>query len=126
MGSLSRARILVADDELDIRIGLQNILEDSFEAEVETAASGQEALNFLRKHAFDLLVTDFRMPNMDGVQLADAARSLQPSLRILMVTAFDRELVARLGSRARNARILQKPLEPSAVLAAVQRSLAAP
>ena len=119
----ARSRVLVVDDEPDILAGLRDILEDHFSAEVLTAASGTEALEHLRRGHFDLLVSDFRMPGIDGVQLMDAAQRMRPNLRCILVTAFDRDLVARLGARARSARILQKPIDPGAVIRQVSASL---
>lgn len=117
--------ILVVDDEQDIREAVRDVLEASLDGTtVYTAASGKAALEILAMGGVDLIVTDYKMPGMTGVQLLDAAETVLPGVRHILVTAFDRELVRDLGGRAQSERIVQKPLDPVRLLREVQRALA--
>ncbi len=79
-------KILVADDEKLIRTFLKNALErQTFE--VHMAEDGQTALNLLKKGAFDLLITDMKMPYKSGLELLKAAKKIDPGLMVIIMTA---------------------------------------
>ncbi|HBF35379.1 TPA: transcriptional regulator [Candidatus Sumerlaeota bacterium] len=77
--------ILIADDEKNTREGLSLALERP-DCVILTAAHGGEALEILRTRPVDLLLTDIRMPEMDGNRLIDAAREVSPSTEIIVLT----------------------------------------
>lgn len=80
-------RILVVDDEPGIRQATAMLL--SFDGhQVQTAESGEEALQKYVPGAFDLVVTDYSMPGMKGDELALALKKLSPTVPILLLTAF--------------------------------------
>jgi len=117
--------ILVVDDEADIREAVKDVLESCLDnASVQAVDSGAAALDFMSHAKVDLIVTDYKMPGMDGVQLLKAIESLSPGLPHILVTAFDRELLHDLGNQARGEHILQKPLDPERLLREVERALA--
>jgi two-component system KDP operon response regulator KdpE len=80
------ARILVVDDERATRVTLAEILElEGYE--VTAVGGGQEAVTRMEKESFDLLLTDLRMPDMDGLEVVAAARQLAPKTVIILLTA---------------------------------------
>jgi CheY-like chemotaxis protein len=80
--------VLVVDDEPTLRMLVTETLEDLGYAAVE-AEDGTSALKVIQSDArIDLLVTDVGLPGMNGRQLADAARSLRPGLRVLFITGY--------------------------------------
>jgi signal transduction histidine kinase/CheY-like chemotaxis protein len=84
----TRMMILVVDDDPLIAMSTVDMLED-LGHEVVGAQSGAQALEVLRKNGkFDLLITDFSMPKMTGVQLAKAVREMRPELPILLATGY--------------------------------------
>jgi CheY-like chemotaxis protein/two-component sensor histidine kinase len=80
-------RILAVDDDNLVLTNTAGMLEDLGHTVLQ-AISGQDALRCLRGHAVDLVVTDFAMPQMTGVQLADAVRTEWPDLPVLLVTGY--------------------------------------
>jgi len=97
-----KGNLLIVDDEPDVIELLQRQLENR-SYKVHTALSGQEALTLLNKHAdVDILITDVRMPGMDGLELIKGALKVQPGLQTIVITGhgdFDTALAAmRLGA----------------------------
>ena len=80
-------KILVVDDESMIREAMRQLLEHCG-CEVEAFDNGQAALNRLAERTFDVVITDFSMPGMQGDQLVAHIRKLIPDQRIIMATAF--------------------------------------
>jgi CheY-like chemotaxis protein len=88
MTLLGKRRVLVAEDEYLVALIASDILEEAG-AVVTLAADGSEALAHVELNGpFDLLVTDIRMPGMDGWTLAERARMAQPDLLVVYVTGF--------------------------------------
>ncbi|MHB2267340.1 ATP-binding protein [Aliihoeflea sp. PC F10.4] len=84
----SKLRILMVDDDVLIAMSSVDMLED-LGHEVVEANSGEAALRYLAENeVFDLMITDFSMPRMNGAQLAKAARELRPNLPIILATGY--------------------------------------
>ena len=83
-------RILVVDDEASVRRSIKMILEHCGH-EVWLAEGGEAAIEQFAHRKFDLVITDFLMPEMHGDQLIASIRKLSPTQRIIMVTAFVEE-----------------------------------
>jgi len=80
------ARILVADDEA----GLREFITDSLELDEHTVVSakdGKEAAKLLEERGFDLLLTDLKMPGLDGMALLRKVRAEQPEVDVIVMTA---------------------------------------
>src|SRR5215475_13298771 len=112
---MSRAHILVVDDEANARRALQTILEEEGFS-VSQAADGQEALELLRAGCPDLVLADIRMPRLDGIELVRRARSEGCPALFVMMTAFATIETAVEAMRAGAENYLIKPLEPNTVL----------
>ncbi|MBI4488928.1 MAG: sigma-54-dependent Fis family transcriptional regulator [Deltaproteobacteria bacterium] len=83
----ARERILVVDDEENVVVLFKRILEKEG-YEVESAASGEEALGWLETDWFDLLISDLKMPRMDGLEFIQKAKTLRPSVPCIVLTAY--------------------------------------
>jgi len=81
-----RARILVVDDELGPRESLRMILKPSYD--IVTAESGEAALNTLGGFHPDLVFMDIKMPQMDGIELLQRIKRTDPSIEVVMITAY--------------------------------------
>ncbi len=82
------AKILLVDDEADFLDIMTEFIEDEGYA-VKTATNGKEALHILEQDNFDLIVSDINMPGMKGFELLDKAAELYPSLKRVLITAYD-------------------------------------
>jgi two-component system, cell cycle response regulator CpdR len=120
------ARILVADDEDAIRSLVARALRQDGH-DVVTAADGAEALDVLAREdgAFELLLTDIRMPVMDGIALALAAARDQPDLTILLMTGFADQRERAHGLDALIHDVITKPFSVGDIKLAVREALAA-
>lgn len=113
--------ILIVEDDRDVRELAIAVLEDAGYRVLE-AASGDEAHRLLLAHPdlrIDLLFTDIVMPGqIDGIDLAGAARALRPGLKVLYTTGFA-DLVRRHGDAALHGTVLHKPYRPGELQRAV-------
>ena len=118
------ARILLTDDEETVRGFLTRGLEIDGH-HVTTAVDGADALDRLTEAggAFDLLLTDIRMPIMDGIALALAAKRDYPDLTILLMTGFADQRERAKGLQAIVADVLTKPFSLADLRATVARVL---
>jgi CheY-like chemotaxis protein len=120
------ARILIAEDEDPIRALVARALAlDGHE--VTTAKDGAEALDALGREggAFELLLTDIRMPVMDGIALALATARDHPAVTILLMTGYADQRERAQGLDALVHDVIAKPFSLSTIRAAVKNALAA-
>lgn len=107
------AMILIVDDEAPLLRNLASYLASFDDAlGVLTAASGEEAIVALESQpAVELLLTDVRLPGMDGIELIRQATELVPGLRVIVMTAFPSRDIRRTATAAGAVRYLEKPLD---------------
>jgi len=120
------ARILIAEDEESIRNLVTRALRQDGH-EVSIASDGAEALDLLtrEKGAFELLLTDIRMPVMDGIALALAAARDYPELTILLMTGYADQRERAHGLDALIHDVLTKPFTLATMRSAVNGALLA-
>lgn len=82
-----RARILAVDDETIVLDSIRRILVVAGYS-VDTVETGPEALGLVRKHDYDFVFTDFKMPDMDGVEVTKAVKHLRPDVDVIMITGY--------------------------------------
>ncbi|MEZ4249320.1 MAG: sigma-54 dependent transcriptional regulator [Polyangiales bacterium] len=117
------ARILVADDEEGLRSFLAEALELD-DHEVRTAADGLAARALAEAEAFDLVLTDLKMPGLDGMALLTHLRATQPEVEVVMLTAHGDVRAAVEAMRAGAFDFLTKPLQsPGELRLVVRRAL---
>jgi excisionase family DNA binding protein len=119
---VSAPRILVADDEESIRELLASTLALA-DYEVQTVADGQAALDRLRAEPFDLLITDLRMPRLDGLGMLRQARRLHPRLAVVIITGYPSETSAIEAVNLGVSGYLTKPFKIAKVLAVAAHAL---
>ncbi len=82
-----RINILVVDDEAVIREGLKRILSGD-KYTVETCQSGYSAIELLQQREFNLVITDLKMPGMNGIEVLKAVKALQVDVPVIMITGY--------------------------------------
>ncbi len=117
-----RARVLVVDDEATIRDLLSKTLALA-EYDVDLAPDGRTALERLRMISYDLLITDLRMPGIDGLTVIREARRLKADLPVIIITGFSNEASAIEAVNLGVSGYLTKPFRVPRVLAAASKAL---
>lgn len=117
-------KILIADDDRNFLLSVADGLRDySKEFEILIAENGKDAVHRLQEHAVDLLVTDLKMPEMDGLELLAHMVSYYPNIPVIVMTAFaTRELedcVANMGA----FKFLEKPLDFHVLLEKIKEGM---
>src|SRR5690349_20007813 len=116
------ANLLIVDDELGMRQFLTHLLQREGHT-VRVAENGQLALALIREQAPDLIISDIRMPDMNGVDLLRAARELLPEVEVIMMTAFANVDTARDAFLLGAFDFVQKPFDNDLLKETVARAL---
>src|SRR6267142_4272102 len=116
------ADLLVVDDELGMRQFLTHLFEREGHS-VRAAGNGYEAMDLLRTAPSDLIISDVRMPDMNGIELLRAARALLPEVEVVMMTAFANVDSAREAFLLGAYDVVQKPFDNELLKETVARAL---
>jgi CheY-like chemotaxis protein len=120
----SRKRILIVDDDEAVLFVLEEILSKLREGyQVVGSNSGREAIEQLTQVHYDLIVTDLKMPDMDGIQLTEAIREKSPGTVVVWLTAYGCEKVREEATRLGVQRCINKPVRTSQIVQAVRAGL---
>lgn len=118
----ARPRVLIVDDEASIRDLLSKTLALA-EYDVDLAPDGRTALERLRIIPYDLLITDLRMPGVDGLAVIREARRLKADIPVIIITGFSTEASAIEAVNLGVSGYLTKPFRVPRVLAAASKAL---
>ena len=118
---MTRPRILVADDKLNLLKLFARLLADTLD--VTTAASGAQALELVASRHFDVVLTDMRMPGADGFEVLRAVKAQSPDTEVLIMTAYASVPDAVEAMRQGAFDYLQKPFEPDDAVLLIARAL---
>lgn len=112
--------IMIVDDEEYILKAMQRILRSCEEFRIECFLSPEEALRRCHISVFDVILSDYRMPGMNGVEFLSAARVLQPdSARLILSAHVDAEAIMNAINQAGISRFLVKPWNSEELMEAV-------
>ena len=117
-------RILLAEDEEAMRVYLARALENAG-YEVVAVDRGTEALPYLEREHFDLLLSDIVMPEMDGIELAQRCAELRPDTKVMFITGFA-AVTLKASRDAPRAKVLSKPFHLRDLVMEVQRIFGQP
>jgi len=119
-GLLRGARLLLVDDDTDVR-EIARVMLEELGAVVVEAESGSAALLHLQTGRFDLVLADYTMPHMTGVELSREVAKLRPGLPIVLMTGYSTSRVGDAGPYINV--VLQKPFRAGPMLEALQTAL---
>jgi signal transduction histidine kinase/FixJ family two-component response regulator len=114
--------VLVVDDEEIVQSLVRDALEDEG-LQVLTASNGCDALQILQSNRIDLLITDIRMPNLSGTDLAEQARALNPAIGIIFMTGYASLTSAKDAIQRGALDYIMKPFELAEIRLAVRNGI---
>ncbi len=116
-------RILAVDDELDMLTLIKMIIEGYSKHQVTTTNTPMEVAELLSKGQFDLIITDLKMPGMDGMELLELAKKYDKDALVLMVTAFGSLESAEEAVRKGAFDYISKPFRKEQLLLAIDKAM---
>jgi DNA-binding NtrC family response regulator len=119
---MTKPRILVIDDEEIVRISCRKCLAPEG-YEVDTAPNGAEGLRLTRENHYALILTDLKMPDMDGMEFLMTMKETQPEARVIMITGYSTLEHAEEATRLGAYNYIEKPFTPDTLIAAVREAL---
>lgn len=119
---MSRGKILIADDKESYLALFRRIVPSDLE--LVCVANGVEALARLSSDAFDVIVSDVRMPGADGITVLEKVREAGIDVEVILMTAYGTIPDAVRAVKTGAADYLTKPFEPDVAIAAIERALA--
>lgn len=123
-GENRREHVLIVDDERDIRESLQALIEAEFpEVRVQAVDSGPAALEVMRQGHVDVVISDYRMPEMNGLELLDRIQAMAPTARLGLISAYNDPKMGNHTSFPQLSFFLSKPIEVGAFVAHTKRLL---
>ena len=118
----SNIRILIVDDELIVRESLGNWLKEEGYS-VDTSDNGMDALEKIKSQGRDLVIADVKMPGMDGIELLERCKKVDPDLQVLVMTAYASIDTAVQAMKKGAFDYIVKPFNPEDVTQIIQRAL---
>ncbi|MBA3353384.1 MAG: sigma-54-dependent Fis family transcriptional regulator [Blastocatellia bacterium] len=116
------SNILIVDDEQSYRQLLSLVFESDGHT-IRTASNGREALAVLQREPVDVVISDVRMPDMDGIEMLSAVRETQPDLGVILMTAFASVETAREAFKLGADDFIQKPFDVEELKLIVKKTL---
>ena len=116
-------RILVVDDEKDMLALLRRIITEKTEHEVILESDPFKAVERMEEASFNVVITDLKMPRMDGIALLDQARRIQPAAAVIVMTAYATIETAVEATRKGALDYITKPFRKERILLTIRRAL---
>ncbi len=116
-------RILVIDDELDMLMLLRIMIEENTDHEVETTNNPSEGIKLFSEKDYDLVITDLKMPGLDGIELFDEFQEVKPDIPVVMITAYGSIETADEAMKKGIADFITKPFRKDTILFTINRVL---
>jgi DNA-binding NtrC family response regulator len=122
MKMLEHNKILLVDDEINICKSCQRVFDREGYV-TEFALSGKEALEKAFRESFDLIITDLKMPDINGIEVIKEIKQKQPEVPIIMITGYPSVPTAVEAIKLGADDYIPKPLKPDEILRAVDRAI---
>ncbi len=116
-------RILVIDDEPDMLMLLRMMIEENTDHEVETTNNPSEGIKLFSEKDYDLVITDLKMPGLDGIELFDEFQEIKPDIPMVMITAYGSIETADEAMKKGVADFITKPFRKDTILFTINRVL---
>jgi DNA-binding NtrC family response regulator len=114
--------MLIVDDEITIRKGMSRVMENRG-YQVVGSESGYSAIEMLQKEPFDIVITDLKMPGMDGIEVLKAIKTLQPDVPVIVITGYATVDTAVEAMKHGAYDYISKPFTPDQMITLVEKAL---
>jgi len=115
-------KIIVVDDEEIVLSLICDTLEDEG-YDIKTASNGEDALKIIEQDTFDLIISDIRMPGIDGIELIKRTREIQPEIGVIFMTGYANLNSAKNAIKQGAFDYIMKPFEISEIRKAVKDAI---
>lgn len=119
---MTRFRILIVEDDVNLNRGLVHVLKKQG-YDTSSAESGEHALKYIKEKPFDLVISDFKLPGIDGKQVLKAAKKYDPGLMFIMITAYGTVDTAVSAMKEGAEDYIMKPFDMGEFKLVVKRTL---
>lgn len=116
-------RILIVDDEPDMLWLLSMIIKEKTPYEVVTTNNPVEALELAKNQHFDILITDLKMPGLDGIELLNAVRGFNPDIPIIIITAYATSESATEAHEKNAFDFITKPFRKDQIIFTIEKAI---
>jgi len=120
---MEKKSILIVDDEEIIRDFLFEVLSEDYK--ISMATDGDEAIEQMQAHSFDLIITDLKMPRMSGEEVVKYARDNDPDSRVIVISGYSSLYTVSQSVNSGACAFLSKPFSIKELLQAVSRAMGA-
>jgi DNA-binding NtrC family response regulator len=120
---MSKGKILVIDDEAIVRTSCSRSLSPEG-YEVKLSQNGADAMKMLEEESFDLVLTDLKMPDIDGIEVLKMIKQRWPQTEVIVVTGYQTVDTAVKSIKLGAFDYLEKPFTPDSLIAAVNNAMA--
>lgn len=120
---MGKQKILTIDDEEIVRISCKKcLIPEGYD--VDVASNGLEGMGLTQSNKYDLILTDLKMPDMDGMEFLMKMKEIQPDAKIIMITGYSTVEHAVKAIKLGAHNYIEKPFTPDTLIAAVKEALA--
>ncbi len=116
-------QVLIVDDEAELLLSIRAGFTHYDDFQIMTAKNGREALDIIENNKIDLVVTDLRMPEMDGVELLAAMSESFPEIPSIVMTAFGTSAMEQRLQKVGTLNLIEKPLDIDTLEQEIERAL---
>ncbi|MFO0751972.1 MAG: response regulator [Thermodesulfovibrionales bacterium] len=119
---MNKGKVLIIDDEEIVRISCRRILVPEGYA-VETVKSAEEGFALLAGERFDIVLTDLKMPDVDGIEVLRRVKKDWPEVEVIMITGYQTINTAVQAIKLGAFDYLEKPFTPDGIVSAIERAM---
>lgn len=118
-----KCAILVVDDDRDMCRIISSFLKDEGHR-VDKAYDGEQAIKKIKRRGYNLMLLDYKLPDMDGINVLKAVRRIEPSIKVIMISAYGSTSIKSIAKKLRVYRFLDKPFDVNRLIKIVKDALA--
>ncbi len=119
---MNKGRVLIIDDEDIVRVSCQRILVPEG-YEVKTTKSAADAFRLLAQEPVDVVITDIKMPDIDGLEVLRTVKERWPGIEVIMITGYHTVTTTADALKLGAFDYIEKPFTPSAIVEAIDKAI---